>query len=181
VADANVAAVNYHFGDKLGLYRDVLGTAIATMQATTAAAERAGMGKSAEGRLRAYVEVFLRRVVGQTPDRWIHQLMLREIADPTPAIDQVFELVIRPRLHYLSGIVGELLELPDSHDDVLRCVLSLQAQCHGAIPNPLSHRMTNGLGGERQRQDRAAIDRLSDHIATFSLAGIERVRQRRHA
>src|SRR4029079_14401871 len=50
-AEANVAAVNYHFCDKLELYKDVLARAINTMAATTDAARRAGEGKPAEARL----------------------------------------------------------------------------------------------------------------------------------
>lgn len=181
VAGANVAAVNYHFGDKLGLYREVLTDAIATMRATTEAAERAGAGLPAGERLHAYIRVFLRRVVGQSRDQWIHQLMLREMADPTPAIDDIVQQVIRPRVQYLCGVVGELLGLPEAHEEVLRCVLSVQAQCHAAIPNPVSHRLSVGIRVEGaahgQGDGRAAVDRLADHIAAFSLAGIERVRR----
>ena len=105
-ADANVAAVNYHFGDKLGLYREVLAKAIETMQSTTDAARQAGTDGTSEQKLRAYIRVFLQRVIGQGHDTWIHQLMAHEIADPTPALDLVIDEVIRPHSSSSMAAVG---------------------------------------------------------------------------
>jgi TetR/AcrR family transcriptional regulator, regulator of cefoperazone and chloramphenicol sensitivity len=168
-ARANVAAVNYHFGDKLGLYREVLNKAIETMQATTEAARQAGTGLEAEQKLRAYIRVFLERTAAQSGDSWIHQLMLREMADPTPAIELVFEQVIRPRVAYLSEIVAEVLEIDTGDVQVLRSVMSIQSQCHAAMPNPLSKRLMRNLAAD------VTFDDLAEHIAQFSLGGLTAV------
>jgi AcrR family transcriptional regulator len=170
-AEANVAAVNYHFGHKAGLYREVLGTAIETMRGTTDAARDAGQGRTPEERLRTYIRVFVQRVVGRGHDSWIHQLMAHEMADPTPALDVVADQVIRPRMAYVGEIVAALLERPADDERVRRCVLSVQAQCHAAMTNPISRRLLPDVAA-----DGAELDRLADHIADFSLGGIRALR-----
>jgi len=169
-ARANVAAVNYHFGDKLGLYREVLSTAIETMRDTTDLAREAGEGGTPEQKLRAYIHVFLERVAGGGHDSWIHQLMTQEMIDPTPALDMVADQVIRPRLAYVGEIIGELLGRPADDDAVRRCVLSIQAQCAMAVANPFSRRLVP------EHHDAATLGSLADHITDFSLGGVRALR-----
>ena len=83
-ARANVAAVNYHFGDKLGLYREVLQIAIDAVRSTTEAGRDAGVGYPPEEKLRRYIAVFLRRVLS-SDHQTVHQLIQRELDDPTPS------------------------------------------------------------------------------------------------
>ena len=108
-ARANVAAINYHFGGKEGLYREILGTAIDAMRRTNEAGIEAGAGGSAEARLRAHIRVFLGRLLGPGRDALVHQILVRETAEPTPALDLVVERGIAPRFRYLAELVAELL------------------------------------------------------------------------
>lgn len=166
-AGANVAAVNYHFGDKLGLYREVLSSAIETLRGTTEAAREAGEGLPPDEQLRVFVRVFLERAAGRGHDSWIHQLMQREMTDPTPALDLVIEQVVRPRMAYLSEVVAGILKVPVDDGRVGPSVLSVQAQCLAAIGNPLSRRLTPD-----PRSGDPTVEQLARHIAQFSLGGI---------
>jgi AcrR family transcriptional regulator len=164
---ANVAAVNYHFGDKLGLYREVLQSAIDVMRSTSDAARSAGEGLPPEEQLRRYIHVYLQRVLAHGGNTLIHRLINREIADPTPAFDALVDQGVRPRLEYLGRLVAAISGC--AHDDprVLRCVVSIQSQSVSYLPNAVASRL-----GFKATLTSAEIDEIAHHIAEFSLAGI---------
>ena len=169
-ARANVAAVNYHFGGKGGLYREVLQLAIETMRATNDAARAAGRGQPVEERLRQYLHVSLCRATNSTASHWIPRLIYREMNDPTPAFDTLVEQGIRPRLDDLTAIVAEMFGSAPDHPRVLQCVTSIHAQWMLFVPNPIASRLRPKL---QARTDDAV--QMAAHIAEFSLAGIRAV------
>ena len=168
-ARANVAAVNYHFGDKSGLYREVLQAAIDAMRTTNDVARQAGAGQSAEAQLRIYIAVFVHRVLGPGTDV-VHKLINREMNDPTPAFDALVEQGVRPRVEYLSSLIAEIVGCPATDQRVLRCVASVQVQMIAYLPNPIAARL-----GFANKPTAANLADIADHIAAFSLAGVHAV------
>ena len=166
-ARANVASVNYHFGDKTGLYREVLQLAIDTMRATTDAAREAGEGQPAEERLRRYIKVSMCRMMAGGGTSWISRLIHREITDPTPTFDTLSEQAFRPRIDDLSGIVAEILGCEADDPRVTQSVASIHAQWMIFVPSPVASRLRAKL---QLRADDPA--KLADHVSRFSLAGI---------
>ena len=75
--------------------------------------------------------------------------MTHEMADPTPALDLVVDQVIRPRMEYLSELVAEMLGVPADDERVLRCVMSVQAQCHAVMKNPVSRTFVPDYDGDQ--------------------------------
>jgi AcrR family transcriptional regulator len=174
-ARANVAAVNYHFGGKSGLYEEIVRTAIGTMKTTTEAIYKAGNQRPAEEQLAAFIEILLHRVV-EAKDGWIHRLMLRELSDPTPALDLVIEQVIRPRLAYLRRVVIALLGRGAADTaTVEHCVVTVQSQCLAPLRDRLAMRPQPRVMTKRQ------LDAMAARIQRFSLAGIRALARRPQA
>jgi len=170
VARANVAAVNYHFGDKLGLYREVLQAAIDVMRSTSEAARAAGDGAPADEKLRSYIVIFVHRLLAAGNHGWLHRLINREMNDPTPALDALVEQGVRPRIEYLSAVVAEIIGCEPGDPRVLRCVASIQAQSIAYLPNPITDRL-----GLAFKPTAAHIEAIAQHVADFSLAGVHAV------
>lgn len=168
-ATANVAAVNYHFGGKAGLYEEVLRAAIRVMQTMTDDVKREGEGQPPKQQLRIYVRIFLERVSANR-NGWIHQLMMHEMQDPTPGLDLVVAQVITPRVAYLSSIIADMLGCDDRDERVRRCVMSVQSQCLTVMRNPIGQKLGMRAIGP------ADVPALADHITAFSVAGIVALR-----
>ena len=166
-ADANIAAVNYHFRNKLGLYTEVARAAIDVMRVKVEAAMRANDGGTVRDALQLYIRALLEQLAGQGHESWIHKLMTHEMTDPTPALDLIVEEGIRPRLRDLSKLVSELMQCPVDDERVGRCVASIRGQCLVYLPNPVS-RLILGQQGFTGDQ----LDQIAAHITEFSVAGI---------
>jgi TetR/AcrR family transcriptional regulator, regulator of cefoperazone and chloramphenicol sensitivity len=167
-ARANVASVNYHFGDKTGLYREVVQRAIEAVRETNDAARAAGSGLPPDERLRRYISVAICRSASSGGQiSWIARLINRELIDPTPAVDAMLEQAFRPRVDDLSGMVAEILKCERDDPRVSQSVACIHVQWMLFVPNPIASRFRAKL---QLRADDPA--KLADHIARFSLAGI---------
>jgi AcrR family transcriptional regulator len=168
-AAANVAAINYHFGGKEGLYMEVLRTAVAIMRGTTDEMMRAGAGQPPEEQLAGLLRIFLERICAGR-DGWIHQLMLQEMREPTPGLDLVIQEVIGPRFSYLRSVVARLLACDDVDDPrVLACATSVQSQLMIVLKSPVGAK----LGLPPMTTD--DVPAVASHITRFSLAGIRAI------
>jgi AcrR family transcriptional regulator len=171
-AGANVAAVNYHFRDKLGLYKEVVEMAAEAMHRSKVDVIDAAEGLAPEDRLRTYIRLTLHQLLGSEKDSWMEKLIARELMDPTPALDLIVEKGIKPTSQRMGAMVAELLGTSLNDARVWQCFLSIQAQClFYKSGKPITVRMSPP--GFKYTPE--FIDGLARHIAEFSLAGIRAI------
>ncbi|NLI82759.1 MAG: CerR family C-terminal domain-containing protein [Deltaproteobacteria bacterium] len=167
-ANANVAAVSYHFGDKEGLYAAVLRHA--SMAALKKYPPDGGVQRDAppEQRLAAFIRSFLHRVLDEGRPTWHGKLMAFETADPTPALDQILQELVRPTFETLLSIVRELQGKAANDETVYLSACSVVGQClHYFYSRPVIERLVPMALGA------STVDRLAEHITRFSLAAMK--------
>ncbi|MCX5758838.1 MAG: CerR family C-terminal domain-containing protein [Candidatus Hydrogenedentes bacterium] len=166
-AQANLAAINYHFGGKEQLYQAVIHYALEADEALLPSLA-AGASSSPEERFRQFVKGFLFGMLSPGRPAWHGKLMMHEGANPTAALDLVIEHLVRPIHNLLYAIIGDLLGVNADPDHVAFLTTSVMSQCA-----TYHHSMEFVVRmNPSQRFDPAALEQLADRIARFSLAGI---------
>ena len=167
-AGANVAAVNYHFGDKEGLYFAVLKSCSEAALQKYPPTLGLGPGATPTDRLHAFVRSLLFRIADKGQPSWHGKLIAHEMAEPTKALTALIDKVYGPALKQLEAIVRELLGQRPAASVVRQCLLSILGQC---LYFHYARAAIQHIHPE-QGFEPADIERLAKHITQFSLAGI---------
>ena len=187
-ADVNVAAVNYHFGDKEQLYATVLRFIFETYatrrdpELTAIAADRT---RSAEERLRAHILVGVKQTYDKecggccTCDKpeanecAPYSIFLLEMAHPSPYLDEVVQAYIRPDSDQLLDILNDYFGGKASEELLANCANSVWGQIlHQAMCWPIDQRLKSNA--TLQSID---PDALAEHICQLTLGGLRLYKQ----
>jgi AcrR family transcriptional regulator len=172
-AEANVAAVNYHFGAKETLYGEVLKFAHA--QAMQHVPSAPVPDATPEQRLRGFVHAMIRGFLAEGRPAWHAKLMTREISEPTGMLEVIVETNVRPRFVMVKSIIQDLLGGRGTDDELRRCAWSVVGQCFFyRFGYPVLKRLHPPL-----KYDDAEIAAIADHIANFSLCAIKELAARK--
>ncbi len=168
-AGANVAAVNYHFGDKLGLYAAVVRHWFALAWEKYPPDGGLLPDATPDQRLRVFIRSWLWRMMDNGAPAWYGRLIAREMADPTPSVtDAIIESHIRPHSQLLRGIVADLLGPGASPKKIGLAAASIAGQCLFYFHCRDTIRKIQPV----LRFDATDLDDIADHITAFSLAGM---------
>lgn len=165
-ARANVSAINYHFGSKMGLYQAVIKKQAEAMNASFPLETETVRQADPATRLRWLVHNLLRRVFASNEDKL--KVCLREFVQPTEALDYLVKEIVAQQFAIMKSVVAAVLAREASDEEINRFTVSVVSQCfHYGMAEPMLRRL-----GVTIPQAEDEIAALAEHITRFSLAGL---------
>lgn len=164
-AGMNVAAINYHFGDKEKLYIEAVKHAH-TCSMSEGPLPPWVVGAPAVDKLRGFIRQMLRQMHGPVRQSSL-QLLMREMANTTPATRAVVEDFIRPMAFTLRELVRELMPKA-AEKQRLMIGFSIVGQCLYYRQN---RNVSVMLFGQEQI-DELDLEAVTEHVTRFTLAAL---------
>lgn len=174
-AEANIAAVNYHFKDKETLYREAWRYAFADSISKYPPDGGVCEDASPEERFRGQINAILRRIADENNKELL--IAQKEFVSPTGLLDEVIRKELKPMHDRTESLIRELLGSQATDIDVQYCTLSIINQCFNPIiSNKLRVPRKNlPVDGAPELNN---IGAFTDHIVMFSLAGLAAIRSK---
>lgn len=169
-AQVNVASINYYFGSKEGLYREVLLAAHAHALEQQVMPE---LSQEPESALREWIHFCLRFVLTK---RRAHpvlgRLMAHEMHQPTAALGDLVRLVIKPRFAELINLVKAVAGPSRTQTECEMAAHQIIAMCVHFDHS----REVVGLLGFPAPQAEEDFTRLAESIANMAIYGLTQSR-----
>lgn len=176
-AQVNIAAINYHFRDKEGLYAAVLEHVFYI--GFTRFPSKMGIQDDTppEQQLLFFIRGMFYRLLSN--EGWAGlsgrgRLIARELLAPTPAFEAVLDKYIKPHKDLLVSIIIAIMGENPGPRILLPCAISIIGQCiYYALAAPVIKKIA-----EENAPAEGNLDRLAEFVWLFSLGGIEKIRQK---
>lgn len=171
-AGVNIAAVNYHFGSKAGLYAEVLVEAhrqliVLDEMEAIASNTRAGAEKKL---LMIFGGIASRVSASALP--WGLRVLVREMTTPSVHARALIERAIAPKAALLRRLIAEILGLTSDHPSVQHCLAFLIGQVMILLiaPKELRRTVLPALNGNSEG--------LVADLSAYMVAGLRGIRLR---
>jgi len=175
-ARCNVAAVNYHFGGKYNLYREVFHRRLAVLREQRVTSIRQAMTpatgtRALERVLTAFANAFLEPLLHESHGRDLIELWSREMLDPVLPPDMVATEIMRPVQQMLTDAIARFTPgvMPA---EARLCALAVVAQLV-----QVAHRMRRAEVTGGRDSDVRSLATVVNHLVRFSAAGARACRE----
>ena len=171
-AKVNVAAVNYYFGGKEGLYRATL-RHLAGRPAPAAKGVANRRGRKPAERLQRCVYAILERFIGADRPSPLGRILAHEAMDPTGNVESLIGDTMRPEVERIRELLREIAGpgVPDCK--LARAALGILGQCMLYLyARPTIEGLSPGFAYGPE-----TCHSLAAQITEFSLGGIERLQR----
>ena len=169
-ANANTAAINYHFNSKENLYIEAWKHSFEKSMGKYPPEGGALPDDPAEKRLLGRVSSFLKRIAD--PETHEIDIILKEMANPTGLLTEVIAAKIGQFDGDFISIIKEIMGKGAKAEQTGFCYMGLISMCFG----PMLHLRSVNEDAHMPRPEFLPLDlgveRLADYIVRFSLAGI---------
>jgi AcrR family transcriptional regulator len=172
-AGINLAAVNYHFGGKDGLYEAVLVEAHGQLVAIGDLEAIAQSTTDPAAKLAALIELFVRRATGPALPWALRVLVNEMLVAPSGHVDALLQQAVLPKIRVMRGIVAGVLGMVESEPAVQRALAFVVMPCImlNIAPRDRLRRVLPALTSDPRA--------LGDDMIGYALAGLAAV-SRRH-
>src|SRR2546423_2550453 len=174
-AGVNIAAVNYHFGDKEQLYLEPLRfcyrscgvlneRGIQILERTI----NQDAQQAAQNGIRQYIRELMHALFFTEDARLQAKLMFREMSDPTPALEVIVKEFIAPKRELLCKLIAQANPALRHDKDLTFYAASIMGQIlYYRTSLPVFLRLF-----ETEEMTPELLERIATHIADFTLAAL---------